>query len=161
MQSMQIIRGVTQPTDWCAPMVPLAKKTGKVRICVDLKHLNKVLKREKCMLPTLEDVTVKLAGATVFSTLDASSSFWQIPLDHSSSLLTTFITPRGRFCFQRLPFGITSAPEIFQREMARLLDGHEGCVVVMDNILVYCRGQETHNINLDVVLQTILEPSMT
>lgn len=112
------------------------------------------------MLSTPEDVTVKLAGATVFSTLDASSGFWQILLDHSSLLLTTFITPRGRFCFQRLPFGIMSAPEIIQREMARLLEGNKGCVVVMDDILVYGRDQETHNKNLELVLLTILESGL-
>lgn len=61
-------------------MAPVAKKIGKVRICVDLKHLNKAVKREKLMLSTLEDVAVKLTGAKVFSTLDASSGFWQIPL---------------------------------------------------------------------------------
>lgn len=160
MQSMQIIREVTQPTDWCAPMVPVVKKNGKVRICVDLKRLNKGVKREKFILPTLEDVAVKLTGAKVFSTLDASSGFWQIPLDYSSSILTTFITPRGRFCFQRLPFGITSAPEIFQREMTKLLEGHEGCVVVMDDVLVYGRDQETHDRNLEAILQTIQESGL-
>lgn len=58
MQSMHIIREVTQPTDWCSPMVPVAKKNGKVRICVDLKRLNKAVKREKFMLPTLDDIAV-------------------------------------------------------------------------------------------------------
>ena len=123
MQSLGIIEEVKEATDWSAPMVPVMKKNKKPRICVDLTKLNKAVKRERFMLPTLEDVAPNLSGATVFSTIDASSGFWQIPLDASSRRLTTFITPVGRFCFWRLPFGITSAPEIFQQKMSTLKEG--------------------------------------
>ena len=75
-----IIEEVTEPTDWCAPMVPVVKPNGKIRTCVDLRKLNKAIKRERYILPTLEDVAPKLAGAKVFSNLDASSGYWQIPL---------------------------------------------------------------------------------
>ena len=156
MLELGIIEHVTGPTDWCAPMVPAEKKNkDQVRVCVDLKRLNKAVKRELYVLPTLEDIAPKLAGAKVFSALDASSGFWQIPLDPDSQKLTTFITPMGRFCFRRLPFGISSAPEIFQRLMTELLSGHEGVVVVMDDILVYGADEEEHNRRLNAVLQTI------
>ena len=72
MKNEGIIEEVTEPTDWCAPMVPVLKKNGKVRICVDLKKLNEAVKRERFMLPTLKDVAPKLSGAKVFSTLDAA-----------------------------------------------------------------------------------------
>jgi len=78
-----------------------------------MKKLNEAVKRERYILPTLEDVAPKLARAKVFSKLDASSGYWQIPLHPDSTKLITFITPMGRFCFRCLPFGITSAPEIF------------------------------------------------
>lgn len=156
MLSLGIIEEVTNPTDWCAPMVPAPKRNNdQVRVCVDLKRLNKGVKRERYILPTLDDITPKLAGAKVFSTLDASSGFWQIPLDPSCQRLTTFITPMGRFCFKRLPFGITSAPEIFQRLMSNLLKGLEGTVVVMDDILVFGSSEEEHDRRLNAVLQTI------
>lgn len=156
MLSLGIIEEVTEPTDWCAPMVPAPKRNkDEVRVCVDLKRLNKGVKRERYILPTLDDITPKLAGAKVFSTLDASSGFWQIPLDPSCQKLTTFITPMGRFCFKRLPFGITSAPEIFQRLMTDLLKGLEGTVVVMDDILVYGSTKEEHDRHLDAVLRTV------
>ena len=67
------------------------------------------------------------------------TGFYQIPLDSESKKLTTFITPFGRYCFQRVPFGITSAPEIFQRKMAELLQGIGGVVVIMDDILIGAR----------------------
>ena len=121
-----VIRSVTEPTDWCAAMVPVIKKTGTVRICVDLKQLNTAVRREHHMLPSLEDIAPELAGSKVFSTLDAASGFWQIPIYEDSQLLTTFITPFGRYAFCRLPFGISSAPEIFQRKMSTLLEGLDG-----------------------------------
>lgn len=118
MLEAEIIEEVTDPTDWCAPIVPVVKPNGKTRICVDPRKLYDAVNRERYILPTLEDVALKLAGAKVFSKLDASSGYWQIPLEPESSRLTTFITPSGRFCFRRLPFGITSALEIFQNRMA-------------------------------------------
>uniref|UniRef100_A0A1A8F641 Gypsy retrotransposon integrase-like protein 1 n=1 Tax=Nothobranchius korthausae TaxID=1143690 RepID=A0A1A8F641_9TELE len=155
MQLLGIIEEVQEATDWCAPMVPVLKKDKRVRICADLTKLNKAVKRERFMLPTLEDIAPKLSGATVFSTMDASSGFWQIPLDAASRKLTTFITPVGRFCFKRLPFGITSAPEIFQEKMSTSLKDLDGTVVVMDDILVFGRDQEEHDRNLEAVMQTI------
>jgi hypothetical protein len=155
-----VIRPITEPTEWCAPMVPVVKKNGKLRICVDLKRLNKAVRREHYSLPNLEDVAPKLAGSTVFSTLDAASGFWQIPLEENSQKLTTFITPFGRFAFQRIPFGITSAPEIFQGEMIELLRGHEGTEVIMDDILVHGKTVEEHDHRLAQVLTTIRESGL-
>lgn len=130
-------------------------------MCVDLKRLNKGVKRECYILPTLDDITPKLAGAKVFSTLDASSGFWQIPLDPSCQKLTTFITPMGQFCFKRLPFGITLAPKIFQRLMTDLLKGLEGTVVVMDDILVYGSTKEEHDRHLRLKLNRAMGPILT
>ena len=114
----EVIRVVTEPTNWCSAMIPVVKKNGTVRICVDLKKLNIAVRLEHIMLPSLDNIAPKLAHSNVFSTLDAASGFWQIPLDENSQLMTTFITPFGRYAFRRLPFGISSAPEIFQRKMS-------------------------------------------
>ncbi|XP_069134370.1 uncharacterized protein [Argopecten irradians] len=111
MKKDGIIERMTEPTDWCTSMVPVVKKVWN-----DLKKLNEAVKREHFMLPTLEDIAPRLAAAKVFSKLDASSGFYQVPLNTGSSRLTTFITPFGRFAFRRVPFGITSAPEIFQHK---------------------------------------------
>ena len=84
------------------------------------------------VLATLEDIAPKLAGAKYFSKLDASSGSWQIPLHPESAKLSKFITPSGRFCFKRLPFGITCAREIFQGLMTDLLKKEKGCEAIMD-----------------------------
>ena len=155
MQENGIIRPVTEPTDWCAAVVPVVKKNNKIRICADLRQLNKAVKRERYCLPVLEDVLHKLARSKVFTTLDASSGFWQIPLDEQSQLLTTFITPFGRFCYQRLPFGITSAPEIYQRIMSDLLKDLPNVVVIADDILVHHATVEEHDDCLQQTLRII------
>ncbi|BES87354.1 Hypothetical Protein NTJ_00159 [Nesidiocoris tenuis] len=110
-----VIREVNSPTPWCAPIVIASKPNNKIRVCVDLTKLNQFVEREKYPMPAIDYTLGLLEGAKVFTQLDANSGFWQIPLTPDCQLLTTFITPFGRFCFQRLPFGISSAPEVFQR----------------------------------------------
>ncbi|XP_051816865.1 uncharacterized protein K02A2.6-like [Acanthochromis polyacanthus] len=155
MEANDIIEAVTEPTEWCAPMVPVPKKSGKARICVDLKKLNKAVKRERFILPTSEEMITQLSGFTVFSSLDAASGFWQIPLDKDSQRLTTFITPFGRYCFKRLPFGITSAPEIFQRKMVETLEGLEGVAVYMDDIICHGKDMREHDERLEKVTERL------
>ena len=82
------------------------------------KRMPMSLQRENYPLPTIEDVATRLHGAKVFSLLDVRSGFWHVKLDEPSSYLTTFNTPFGRYRWKRLPFGICSAPEIFQRKIA-------------------------------------------
>ena len=107
-----VIIPVDQPSDWVNAMVVVEKKNSdKPRICIDPRPLNKAIKREHYHLPTIEEITTRLTGAKFFSTLDAQSGFWQIPLDEESSRLTTFATPFGRYRFTRMPFGIHSAQE--------------------------------------------------
>ena len=155
-----IIKEVTEPTEWCAPMVPVVKPNGKIRICVDLRKLNEAVKRERYVLPTLKDIAPKLAGAKVFSKLDASSGYWQIPLHPDSTSLTTFITPMGRFCFRRLPFGITSAPEIFQQRMTSLVKDQEGTAAIQDDIIVYARSVAEHDKRLQEVFEIIAKSGL-
>eukprot|EP00117_Sycon_ciliatum_P032596 scpid32291/ scgid25245/ Transposon Ty3-G Gag-Pol polyprotein; Gag3-Pol3; Transposon Ty3-1 TYA-TYB polyprotein; Capsid protein; p24; Spacer peptide p3; Nucleocapsid protein p11; Ty3 protease; p16; Spacer peptide J; Reverse transcriptase/ribonuclease H; p55; Integrase p61; Integrase p58 len=156
-----IITPVTEPTEWCAPMVAVRKKNGDVRICVDLKRLNTGVKRETFVLPTVEETMAKLSGATVFSTLDTKKGFWQVPLADESQHLTTFITPFGRYKFRRLPFGISSAPEIFQRKLMGILDGIPGVVVFMDDILIFGSSQEAHDTALTAVYQALAQANVT
>ena len=113
MESLNVISKVEEPSPWCAGMVVVPKKTGAIRICVDLKPLNENVQRKVHPLPSVDDTLAQLAGTKIFSTLDANRGFWQVPLDQSSRSLTTFLTPYGRYCFNKLPCGICSAPEYF------------------------------------------------
>ena len=125
-------------------MVPAVKPSGEIRICVNLKKLNQAVKRERYIIPTVDDVIHQLRGSSVFSKLDAASGFWQIPLDLTTAKLTTFITPFGRFFFKRLPFGISSAPEVFQRTMIKILAGIDGVICYFDDILCHTSTSEEY-----------------
>lgn len=161
MEELGVIAKVKDPTDWCAGMVTVPKKDGKVRICVDLTRLNKSVLRERHPLPAVEQVLAQLTGAKVFSKLDANSGFWQIPLAPESALLTTFITPFGRYYFHRLPFGITSAPEHFQRRVSEVLSGIKGVVGMTDDVLVFGENQEEHDKHLTEALKRIEQAGLT
>ena len=89
----------------------------------------------------------------MFSKLDANSGFWQIPLSECSRLLPTFITLFGRFCCNKPPFGISSAPELFQKRMGKLLEDLEGVVCHMDDVLVVGKDVEQHDTRLTKVLK--------
>lgn len=112
-----------------------------------------MVKRERYVLPIAKEITTKLSGATIFTSLDAASGFWQIPLHQESSKQTTFITPFERYAFKRLPIGITIALEIFQQKMT--LSGLERVVVYMNNILVNGYTAEQHDQELNKVLERI------
>lgn len=135
----KIIEKVTEPTAWVSNLV-IVKRPNKLRICLDPRDLNKALKRSHYQIPTIEEVLPKLSKAKVFSILDASEGFWQIKLEDESSYLTTFWTPFGRFKWNRMPFGISTAPEEFQRRLHEILEDLKGVEVIADDILVYGSG---------------------
>jgi len=101
-------------------MVVIPKANGSVHICVDLKALNDSVLMEIHLLPKVDEALAQLAGATCSTKLDVNSGFWQIPLATESHHLTTFLTPFGRYRFNKLPFGISSTPELFQKHMNSL-----------------------------------------
>ena len=152
MEALRVISKVEDPTPWCAGMVVVPKKTGAVRICVDLKPLNESLLREVHPIPTVDEALAQLTGAMIFSKLDANSGFWQIPLSPGSRPLTTFITPFGRYHFNKLPFGISSAPELFQRRMNAILEGLEGVTCLIDDVLIVGKDEAEHDTRLMRVL---------
>ena len=90
-----------------------------------------------------------------YTKLDANSGFWQVPLAKESRLLTTSVTPFGRYCFNRLPFGICSAPEVFQRTMSSVLEGLEGVICHMDDTLIHGPTQEVHDTQVRLVLNRL------
>ena len=110
-------------------------------------------------MPTIEEVATKLSRAKVFSVLDVKSGFWQVSLDDEFSKLTTFNTPYGRFRWLRMPFGICSAPEEFQKRMNNTFENLKGTAVLADDLLVFGKGEdmETGTKDHDQNLRNALE----
>ena len=157
-----IIAPTSEPTEWISSLVVVRKKNGKLRLCLDPQDLNRAVLREHYQLPTIEDVATRLHGAKVFTTLDVSKAFWSIKLSNQSSYMCTFNTPFGRYRWLRLPYGLSSAPEIFQRRMHEVVEGLHGTEVIADDFVVVGFG-ETHDAALhdhDVNLEAFLERCM-
>ena len=104
-------------------------------------------------MPTVGEVVASFPNTIVFSVLNAKSGLLEIKLGYESSLLTTFNTPRGRYRWLSLPFGVKSAPEIFQRKMDEMLEGIEGARAVLDDILVAGKDEEEHDRILENVIR--------
>ena len=98
LEGLQMIQKVKELTEWVSSLVVVEKPNGKLRICIDLVHLNKALKRSYYPLPVIEDGLPELSDVKVFSKADLKDSFLHIELDDESSLLTTYQTPWGRYC---------------------------------------------------------------
>ena len=116
------------------------------------RDLNRALRRPHYPMATVEQVANKLTGAQIFSTLEACSGFWQLPVDEESSKLLTFNTPWGRYRFTRLPFGISSAPEIYQRAMDRLFS-EVPVEIIVDDFLIHGGNQHELDDKMIAVLK--------
>ena len=114
-------------------------------------------------MSTLEEILPNLAKAHICTVLDAEDGFHQVKLDQQSSRLTTFWTPYARYKYLRMPFGISSAPEEFQRRMHEVF---QGVAVIADDILVYGCGDteeeyiKHHDANLKALLKRARETNL-
>ena len=131
-----IIKEVTEPTKWVSQMAIVWKPNGKLRLCIDPQPLNQALMREHYKLPVLEDILPALHDAKIFTKLDVKEVYWHCKLDEESSLLTTMITPFGRYRWLRLPFGLKVSSEIFQRKLNEALSGLTGTFTIADGIII-------------------------
>ena len=139
LETENIIAKVVEPTKWVSSLV-IVETPNKLRICLDPQDLNKALQRSHYPIPTIEEILPDLKNAKVFSVVDAKDGFWHVPLDNESSLLTTFNTPFGRYRWCRMPFGISTASEEFQRRQDEVVEGLPGVLSVVDDIIIYGEG---------------------
>jgi len=118
-------------------------------VCIDPKDPNQALRRSHYPTLTIDKVLPELSRAKVFSTVDAKNGFWHVELDDDSSCLTTFNSPCRQFRWRRLPFGLCTAPEEFQRRLNLTLEGLKGICTIHDNILVFGEGSTVDEVLVD------------
>lgn len=147
LESQGIISKQTESTDWCAPIVVARKKNSEcIRLCLDLSHLNRFVKRERFQSTPPAVAVADIAGskAKYFTVFDAFKGYHQCPLDIGSQLLTTFITPLGRYKFLRAPFGLSSISEHYDRRMYEAFQGLTDFRCIVDDVLIYDEDPARH-----------------
>ena len=160
LMKAKIIRRCTSA--WNAPLVIVGKKDGTIRMCVDYRGLNNITEKESFPMPNTRFLLDCLADSRHFSSIDLGQAYYQVELEQSVQELTAFSTREGQYCFNRLPFGLATAPATFQRLMHILLKGliFKGVVVYLDDILIYGKNIEEHNEILSEVFKRIKEAGL-
>ena len=145
MLDIGAIRRSTSP--WASPVVLVRKKDGSLRFCIDLRKLNNRTIKDAQSLPRIEDSLDCLDGATIFTSLDLQSGYWQVELTEAGRPLTAFTTGPLGFCeCVQMPFGLTNMPATFQHLMESCLgEMHlKLCIIYLDDLIVFLKMQEEH-----------------
>jgi len=143
-------------SEWATPVVPVIKPNGAVRLCGDFKvTLNPHLVTDTYPMPSIDDLQEKMSGGTLFSKLDLSRAFSQINITEHSKKYVTITTHLGLFQYNRLPYGISTAPAIHQRAMDRILRDVPNVLCYQDDIFITGKDYKDHQSTLETVLQRL------
>ncbi len=140
---------------WANPLVTVPKPDGGVRITTDLSKLNKFVVPDRHPLPNIKELLLEVSGAKIFSKIDLRKAYFNIDLDEASRELTATATPWGLYQYKRLPMGLVDAASAFQRRVAQTLQGIEGCLIYIDDILIVARDKAEHDARLEEVLRRL------
>lgn len=160
MVKSKVIKPVTEATPAVSPMV-VVKQKGKIRICIDPTDVNKNVIRRHYPLTTIEEIATRIAGSKIFTKLDCRKGFWQIKLSERTQKYLTFATPWGRYSCLKLPFGLCSAPEIFQQIMSQLLSDINKAEASMDDILIYAEDINELRRIQETVIKRLADAGLT
>ncbi|MCG7882618.1 MAG: reverse transcriptase, partial [Candidatus Thiodiazotropha endolucinida] len=141
---------------WSFPVVIVDKKDGSKRFCVDFRKLNQITKPNSYPLPLIDDILALLGKAKFFTSLDLKSGYWQVLMNEADKEKTAFACHRGLFEFNVMPFGLSSAPAVFQQMMAIVLQGlSHFATAYLDDILIYSETLEEHLFHLTTVFDRL------
>ena len=130
---------------WTSPIIPVKKKDGGVRICVDYRSLNAVTKEDKYQMPRVDELVERLGKAKYISTVDLTKGYYQVSLAPEDREKMAFVTSMGKFEFNRMPFGLKGAPTTFQRLMDKILSPcHSFASSYIDDIIIFSATWEDH-----------------
>eukprot|EP00731_Ephydatia_muelleri_P017692 Em0010g790a len=157
LEKLGVIEAI-QFSEWAAPVVPVVKCDGSIRLCGDYKlTVNRVANLECYPLPRIDDLLASLGKGKIVSKLDLANAYLQLALEDESKKYVTITTHKGLYRYNRLPFGVASAPAIFQRTMENLLRDISNVVVYLDDILVSGSTEAEHLHTLDRVMSRLEE----
>lgn len=150
-----------ESSEWVSPIVVARKSNNRIRVCVDLRDLNKNIVVDVHPMPNINTLLSTLGDAQIFSKIDLSSAYHQVRLTPDCRDYTSFITPDGLYRHKRMPFGLASASAVFQRMMDAILKDVPGVRCFQDDILVYGADKTAHDTALRVVLQRLTEHGLS
>ena len=147
---------------WASPLLPVKKKDGSVRLCVDFRRLNSVTRADPYYMCTLEEILERVGGSQCLSKIDLKKGFYQIEVDPADREKTAFVSPFGKFQFNRMPFGLRNAPSVFQRVMEIVLKScYHCCVPYIDDVVVFSGDGAEHVRHLREVLVALRQYGLT
>ena len=147
-------------SDYCSPIVPIKKKDGTMRLAVDYGRLNSISKKDVFPMPRIDELIDNLGKAKVFSKIDLVKGYYQIALEDDSKHLTAFSWNKKLYQFKRMPFGLVTAPQTFQRLMTRILGDLEFVQCYLDDVVVYSKNLDEHRRHLRTVLKRFQEENL-
>lgn len=154
-------KGFIKPSmlPWGVPVLFVKKKDGSMCLDIDYRKLNKVMIKNKYPLPRIDDLFNQLQRASVYSKIDLRSRYHQLRIRKEDVPKTTFQTRYGYYEFLVMPFGLTNAPVVFIDLMNRVFKPflNQFIIIFIDDILVYSRGSEEHEVHLRTVLRILRE----
>ena len=149
-----IMTSVTEPTEWVASLTYPRRSYGTICPCLDHCDLNKAIIREHYKAPTLDEISHRLCGTTVFSKLDAKDRTWSIHLDTPSSYLNTFHTHKGCYWYLHMPFGLKMSQNVFQMHMDQITDRLPGIIAMHGDMCIFVKTREEHDTHLLQLMKT-------
>ena len=156
--------GILVPTTspWSSPIVPVPKKDGAVRVCVDFRRVNQVTVQDQYHIPLVTEIVDRVGNSRFLSKLDLNKGFYQVRLSEEAQVKTAIVTPFGKFQFTKMPFGLVNATSTFQRLMDRVLEGmQEFSSAYIDDILIYSPDWESHLGHIELVMERMKEAGLT
>ena len=131
------------------------KPNGKIRLCLDVTHLNKWIIRPRHSSKLVDDVLHKLNGAQYFTVVNSTSSFFNHKLDKETSKLMTFGTPFGRYRYLRMPIGSSLSSDMYQYKVDGHLENIQNCVTIADDIIIY--GSDENGLGHDKTVRQVMD----
>ena len=143
---------IDEKSEWLNSFVCVRKPNGSICLCLDPTHLNKYIVRPHHNSKTLDDILPKLVGAKKFSIVDSTKSFFNLGLTEKASLLMTFGTMYGRYCYLRVPMGASLLSDIYQYKVDEIFQDITQCEGIADNIVIFGHNDEDHDNTLFAML---------
>ena len=142
-------------SEWCSGIVPVSKKDGSIRVAVDYRPINEVCQKDAYPMPRIDEIIERLTNAKVFSKLDLTKGYYQVRIHPDDRKYTAFRFGKKLYQFTRMPFGLCSAPQTFQRLMNQVLSHLPFAECYLDDIVVFSANEEEHLHHLEEVFKAL------